>query len=142
MADISITAADVIKSNAGTAGIYVVGTNAVTQGEVVYLDSNNKIQLAIATSAATATLPLYLTLSAASPGQTCAILSADPALILGYANTNPEVYYLSSANAGKITATIGDLTTGNLVVVLAVGVTTGSASAATVNFNPMAGGTV
>jgi len=137
MADLSITAADVLSSQPGSAQTGQAGVN-VTQGQVVYnntASSPNLLYLASASSSASA-IVAGIAVNAGDTGQPLQYIPFDPALILGAAGSAGEVIYLSQ-NAGNITATAGDVTGSSYLVVLGQCITSGTASTAVWNFRPL-----
>lgn len=121
MADLSITAASVVKGAnasvvAGTAGA------TITAGKTVYLDpSDSKYKLADANASATTAALAGVALNGASDGQPISVLTGGN-LNPGATVTVGEIYVLS-ATAGGI-APEADLATGHYVAVLGVGTTT------------------
>lgn len=118
MADLSITAANVV---AGTGATVVRGYAgaAITAGQTVYLDTvNNEYLLADADSGtAAAKVPSGIALNGAADGQPLAVLTAGP-VTLGSILTEGVSYYLS-ATAGGI-APYADLGSGDDVVHLGI----------------------
>ena len=117
MADISITAANVVKgSNAvvepGTAGA------TITAGQVVYKDaSDGKYKLADADSAtAAAKAPRGIALNGASNNQPLSILRSGD-ITIGATLTAGTAYYLSPTTAGGI-CPLADVASGDDVVLL------------------------
>ena len=120
MADITITAANVIaSSNAVIRREYPFGAT-VTAGQVVYLNGSNQWALAdMNAPLGTKTTDLRgIALNGGSSGQPAAVVTLDPALVIGAAVTNGTSYYLSD-NAGGISATAP--TTGDQPVFLGLG---------------------
>jgi len=116
MADISITAANVVKGSnavveAGTAGA------TITAGQVVYKDAaDGKYKLADADSAtAAAKAPRGIALNGASDGQPLSIIRSGDVTI-GATLTPGTAYYLSPV-AGGI-APLADVASGDDVVLL------------------------
>ena len=116
MADISITAANVVKGSnavveAGTAGA------TITAGQVVYKDAaDGRYKLADADSAtAAAKAPRGIALNGASDGQPLSIIRSGDVTI-GATLTAGTAYYLSPV-AGGI-APLGDVLSGDDVVLI------------------------
>lgn len=116
MADISITAANVVKGSnavveAGTAGA------AITAGQVVYKDAaDGKYKLADADGAtAAAKAPRGIALNGASDGQPLSIIRSGDVSIGG--TLVPGTAYYVSPNPGGI-APVGDVLAGDNVVLL------------------------
>lgn len=99
MADLSITAANVLKDNGaetehGTAGA------AVSAGQTVYRDANGKYQLADSNSATVAArTPRGITLHAAAANQPLAIHKEGP-ITIGATLTAGVAYYQSDTPGG------------------------------------------
>lgn len=117
MADISITAANVVKGSnavveAGTAGA------TITAGQVVYKDaSDGKYKLADADSAtAAAKAPRGIALNGASNNQPLSILRSGD-ITIGATLTPGTAYYLSPTTAGGI-CPLADVASGDDVVLL------------------------
>lgn len=122
MADISITAASVLKT-ANTSIREGLAGATVTAGQPVYKDSNddNALKPAIATSAA-AGQAVGVALHGAADGQplryaTAGNVTYNAVLAAG------QVYCVSAAAAGGI-APVADMTTGNFVSILGVATST------------------
>lgn len=116
MADLSITAANVIagsgaKKTLGTAGA------TITAGKAVYLDSaDNKYKLADCDSAiAAARSPAGIALNGASDGQPLVVLEEGP-ITIGATMDDGIAYYLSP-NPGGI-CPVADILAGDYSVVL------------------------
>ena len=117
MADISITAANVVKGSnavveAGTAGA------TITAGQVVYKDAaDGKYKLADADSAtAAAKAPRGIALNGASNNQPLSIIRSGDVTI-GATLTPGTAYYLSPTTAGGI-CPLADVASGDDVVLL------------------------
>lgn len=117
MADISITAANVVKGSnavveAGTAGA------TITAGQVVYKDAaDGKYKLADADSAtAAAKAPRGIALNGASNNQPLSILRSGD-ITIGATLTAGTAYYLSPTTAGGI-CPLADVASGDDVVLL------------------------
>ena len=135
MADISITAANVIASNGANGG--GIAGETITQGQVLYVDSTDsgRLKKADANASAATKVPVGIALNAASAGQPVQYSNLDPSLTVGATLNIGDVLYLSNT-AGGITATYGDLSSGSAVIVLGVMTTTTLA-----NFKITIGGT-
>ncbi len=137
MADQTVVAANVAKSNTADYNSFYPAGATITQGQLVYLDANNRWQLADSDAAATGnakTDTRGITLAAGSNGQLITVVTRDTALNPGFTVTNGVAYW-SSPNAGNVSNVAP--TTGNYAVFLGVG-----ASTTTINFNPTASGVV
>lgn len=122
MADLSITAANVVagsgaKIRSGTAGA------TITAGQPVYFDTaDSKYKLADCDSATVAARsPAGISLHAASNGQPLAIISSGPVTI-GAALTAGTTYYLSPV-AGGI-APLADILTGDYPTIIGIATST------------------
>tara|TARA_B100000927_G_scaffold278638_1_gene261494 strand:- start:194 stop:610 length:417 start_codon:yes stop_codon:yes gene_type:complete len=116
MADLSITAANVIAAAGATLKSGTAGAT-VTAGQVVYLDtSDSKFKVADATDA-NAYAAYGVALNGASNGQPIDVCVKSNDLDIGATLTVGEVYVLSES--GGI-APVGDLTTGDYAVVIGV----------------------
>lgn len=118
MADLTITAANVVPDSGARVARGYAG-EAITAGDVVYLDTvNNEYLLADADSAtAAANSPSGIALNGASDGQPVAVLVHGD-VTLGSVLTAGVAYYLS-ATAGGI-APYADLVSGDNVVLLGI----------------------
>lgn len=130
MADITITASDVLtsanaQSNSGVAAV------SITAGQTLYKLAAGTYGLANATGSTPVNSFAGVSLHAAATGQPINFVTNDPAFVFGGAATAGEVVYLSPNNAGGITGTFGDLSTGNTIIVLGVCITGGAAGTAT-----------
>lgn len=120
MADLSITAANVLKdgsagTTSGTAGVTILA------GEALYLDSvTNTLKLAVATSAAAAAF-VGIALHGAAAGQPITYITGG-LLTIGATVALGQVYCVS-ATAGKI-CPYGDLVSTNFVSIIGIPTTT------------------
>lgn len=122
MADLSITAASVVKG-AGAAVTHGTAGATITAGQVVYLDSaDNEYKLADADSAtAGVRSPVGIALHGASDGQPLAICTSGP-LTIGATLTAGVAYYLSATPGGI--APVADLSTGDYPVIMGIATST------------------
>lgn len=133
MADISITAANVIPSaqaikRDGTAGA------TITQGQLLYYDNTaGTMKLADSNGAGDLHVVAGIALNAAAAGQPVKYATSDPALVIGATVAIGDVL-VASATPGGI-APAADLATGYFATVLGVAI-----SVTAVNFNPTAAG--
>jgi hypothetical protein len=122
MADLTITAASVLK---GSGSSTVVGTAgaSVTAGQVVYLDSaTGTYKLADCNSGtAGARSPAGIALHAASSGQPLVVLTGGP-ITIGAALTAGVAYYLSGTPGGI--RPVADNTTGDYPVIVGIATST------------------
>lgn len=135
MSDLSITAANVAASN--TAIIerrYPFGAT-VTQGQVVYLDSNNRWQLGDASAVTGNNVEdkRGVALVSGANGQPAVVCVKDTDFTPGATLSNGAVYAVST-NAGNI-ADIADITSGNYPVFVGI-----AKSTSKLNLNPTAAG--
>lgn len=132
MADISITAANVLMSASGSKKDGIAG-EAITAGKALYLDAaDKKLKLADA-NASTKTNVCGIALNDAGVGQPVAYCVADEELTIG-GTVAANAIVILSATAGGI-APIADATTGWETVILGIGVGSNKISC---NFqNPM-----
>ena len=116
MADLTITAANVL--SAGTSFSRATAGVALTQGEVIYLDSadGNLAKLADASAAATATIAGIVVTEAAAAQPVLYVKTG--AITIGDTVATGTVYVVS-ATAGKI-APIADLSSTEIVSVLGI----------------------
>jgi len=121
MADVSITAANVLASsgaarNTGTAG------ETITQGMPVYVKaSDGKIYKAVKTSAAAAAA-VGIALNSAALNQPVTYVTEDDDFTPGFTTAAGTSYFVGAA-AGGISAA-GDLATGNFATFLMIGIST------------------
>lgn len=137
MADISITAANVLASaNAVIRREYTAGAT-ITAGQVVYLNSSNQWALVDSDAASTGNGVSDLrgiALNGASSGQPLAVVTSDTSFTVGGTLVNGTTYY-SSRTAGGITATLP--TTGDYPTILGVAISTTK-----INLQPVASGVI
>jgi hypothetical protein len=146
MADISITAANVLASSGATPLAGIAGT-VLTQGQASYYDATTGTwktitALAAAALSTLATLQFGIALQSVSIGQPVLIAIKDPSFTYGANVASGSRVYVSAANAGGLTITSGDITTGDAVILM--GVVTGAtgATSTTMNLNPTIGGII
>lgn len=115
MADLSITAANVIAAAGAITSVGVAGA-AITAGDVVYRDaSDDKYKLADADSLPAGVTKVYMALNGAADGQPITVLKSGD-VALGALLTAGSRYYLSGT-AGGI-APEADLASGDAVILL------------------------
>lgn len=141
MADITITAANVLPSSSATIEYGVAGAT-ITQGQALYIDTadSNKLKLADCDATSPANVFAGISLNAASAGQKVAYCSKDlGGFTIGATVAAGDDIYLSptTSPAGRITATRADLSSGDTVVHLGVMLTT-----TTLKLNPTTGGVI
>lgn len=121
MADLSITAANVVK---GTGSSVTTGTAgaSITAGQTVYLDSASGTYKLAKSNLAGAHPATGIALHASLSGQPLQVLTGGP-INLGAVLTAGTAYYLSGASAGGI-CPVADLATGMTPVVLGIATST------------------
>jgi hypothetical protein len=122
MADITITAANVLSTTSPLQGI---AGAAIAQGDVLYKDTadGNKLKLADANGAAATRIVEGIAVNAAAANQPVNYVKFDTNMTIGGTTVAGTVYVLSE-NEGKI-APIGDVTTAaSTIAVLGVGLPT------------------
>jgi hypothetical protein len=126
MADITVTAANVVASNAAKRGNGVAGAT-ITAGQAVYKDAadSSKLKLADANASAASADPVGIALHGASSGQPLQYVEEDPDFTPGATLTTGAVYVLSGTPGGI--APVADLTTGWYPNVLMVAKSTSKA---------------
>lgn len=118
MADLTITAANVLPSGTGNA-VMVIAEVAITQGQPIYIDSaTGTAKLAIATSLAGAAA-VGIALNSAAAGQYVTYQKAG-AITIGATVAAGTAYYVSGT-AGKICPE-ADLGSGKYVTLLGFGI--------------------
>jgi len=129
MADLSITAANVVRENGGKSRDGVAGAT-VTAGQVVYLDeADGTWKLADCDAAAALRSPGGIALNGASAGQPLKVHTEGP-ITIGAVLTPGIAYYLSATPGGI--APVADLLAGDYPTI--VGIAT-SASVLDVKFH-------
>lgn len=122
MADISITAANVVAGGGARISVGLAGAT-ITAGQVVYLDtSTNTYKLADCDSAtAAARSPAGIALNGASANQPLDVLTAGP-ITIGGTLTAGTAYYLSGT-AGGI-CPVADLGSGDYPTIIGIATST------------------
>lgn len=121
MADISITAANVVAGSGATKQNGTAGAT-ITAGQAVYKDSSNKFQLADANSATEiARRAIGIALHGASNNQPLTILTAG-LITIGGTLTAGVAYYLSDTPGGI--CPVADIGSGEYVCLLGIATTT------------------
>ena len=125
MADIVITPAGVqCSTNAIKKQGVVAAATTITQGQTVYITSSNTLGLADSDASSPANIPVGIAISAGSPGQTITYVTEDPSFTPGGTLVMASGAVWQSDTAGGITATVGDLESGDTLTVLGVPLTT------------------
>lgn len=113
MADLSITAANVVKGTGSTIERVTSGAT-ITAGQLVYLDSADSDKAKLAQGNAAGTSTVYgISLHAALANQPLTVLTAGPCNV-GATLAVGQTYVLSAAAAGGI-APVSDVSTGEYV---------------------------
>lgn len=118
MADVTITAANVVKSSGGKVKVGTAGAT-ITAGQALYADSSDsgKLKLAKATSVAESDV-VGIALHGASSGQPVTYLEQDDDFVAGGTLVVGQAYVLSATGGGV--APITDLVSTNYVTILGV----------------------
>lgn len=137
MSDIVITAANVLKSSAGSAPVGVAGAT-ITAGQALYIDTadSNKLKLADADGTSPVNSFAGIALHGALAGQPISYLTSDTSFTFGGTVNAGDTIWLSDTPGG-ITKTFSDLESGDKVIVLGVALTT-----TTMILSPVVGGTI
>lgn len=116
MADITLTAANVLAGSNATTNLGTAGAT-ITAGQVVYFDDTTKTYKLADTDSATAAVrsPVGIALNGASSGQPLMVLT-DGDITLGAVLTAGVAYYLSG-NPGGI-CPVADVASGDYPVIL------------------------
>ena len=133
MADISITAASVLKSANGQPIPATCG-QAITAGQAIYVDTGNVLKLSDANGAAAARTCAGIALNGGATGQPASYVRSDAAFVLGGTGTSGLPAFVSETPGG-ITMTPADVTTGSTGILLGIFNTDG-----TLNLSPVVGG--
>jgi hypothetical protein len=121
MADITITASNVLAASAASTGSIVSGTSTLTAGMAVYRDTSDSNQYKACDANASGTASCDgLMLNSADDGQPSKVIT-DGTLTVGAGVTVGEVYCVSP-NPGRI-CPHSDLASGEYVTVIGVGLT-------------------
>ena len=117
MADLSITAANVLQTS-GTSVSSGVAATAITRGQYVYILANSTIGLADANAATPANSCAGCSLVDVSAGQTCFYVANDATFTPGFSASAGDTIWLASDNAGACTKTYADVASGSTIIVL------------------------
>lgn len=138
MADISIVAANVLKSSTGLSSIGIAGAT-ITAGQTVYIDTSdsNKIKLADADGTAPAYTFAGIAQNSATAGQPISYCTSDTGgFTIGATLSIGDTIWLSP-NPGGLTKTFADFGSTDRITVVGTMVTT-----TTMNLTPIVGGTI
>lgn len=136
MADLSITAASVLKSASGTQSIgTIAAATTVTAGKALYQLANGTYGLADSNGSSPANTFAGIALTGGGAGQPVLFCGADAGgFTLGATVTVGATIYLSNT-AGGLTETYADVASSSTVIAVGVAVT-----ASTINLTPVVGG--
>lgn len=132
MADISITAANVIPS-ANAKIVRKAAAETITAGQAVYLNTSGLVAKADANLSAAASTVYGIAANGGGAGQLINVVKEDPALVIGATVAIGDILILS-ATAGGI-AQAADLASGHYGTVLGIAISTTA-----INFKPIAAG--
>ena len=135
MADISITAANVLRSATSvptSVGIIAAGVT-VTQGQALYQLANGTYGLADSNASSPANSFAGISLTAGSPGQPVLFCNSDTAFVTGGTLVFGQVYV--SNTPGALTQSLSDLATGSTMLSIGAVNTDG-----TLKLSPVVGG--
>jgi len=137
MADITITAANVVKSSSGITAVGTAGAT-ITAGQALYIDTadSNKLKLADADGTSPVNAFAGIALHASLANQPIVYLVSDPVFTFGGTVLAGDTIWLADT-AGGITKTFAELETGDKVTVLGVALST-----TTMILSPVVGGTI
>lgn len=137
MADIVITAANVLASSSATRVIGTAGAT-ITAGQSLYVDTadSNKLKLADSDGTSPANVFAGISLHASLANQPIIYVTADPSFTFGGTVLAGDTVWLADT-AGGVTKTFSDLEAGDTIVCLGVALTT-----TTMNLNPTVGGVI
>lgn len=132
MADLAVTAANVLQSSSATLTQGIAGAS-ITVGQTAYVDASGRYQPANALTSVLVAKAVGICVSGSSAaGQPVVICTRDPVFTPGFTSTIGTPIYQSGATAGNMTATAADIaTTGYFNTVMGIMVTT-----TTMNLNP------
>ena len=133
MADISITAANVLKSSNGVI-LRATSAATITAGSIIYQLADLTVGLADSNGTTPANSVFGVAINGATSGQPVNYVATDTGLTFGGTTTVGLVLYLSNT-PGAVTSTYADLASGSTVIALGV-----ATSSTVVNFNPTTGG--
>lgn len=134
MADLSVTPAQVIPSANVSAQRATAGATIVA-GDIVYKDSNGRLQLSDADGATVAQAVTGMAVCGGAAGQPVSYVTEDDDITIGDNCVEGEIYVLSGT-AGKM-CPAADLAANDKSIFLGAGKAGGK-----MNFRPVAGGTV
>ena len=133
MADLSITAANVLQSS-GTSVSSGVASTAITRGQYVYVLANGTIGLADSNGTTPANSIAGCAIADIATGQTCFYVASDSGFTPGFSATAGDTIWLSDT-PGAATKTYADIASGSTVIPLGV-----MTSSTVMKFSPIVGG--
>lgn len=129
MADLSVTAANVLQSS-GTTVSSGVSAVAINRGQYIYIKTDGTIALADSNGTTPANTCAGVCIADVSTGQTCFYAASDAVFTPGFTAVAGDPIYLSNT-AGGATKTYADIVSGSTVIVLG-----GMLTSTTMNFDP------
>lgn len=133
MADLSITAANVLQTS-GTSVSSGVASTAITRGQYVYVLANGTIGLADSNGTSPANSVAGCAIADVSTSQTCFYVASDATFTPGFSATAGDTIWLSDT-PGACTKTYADIASGSTVIPLGV-----MTSSTVMRFSPLVGG--
>jgi len=134
MADLAITAANVLKSSNGTIAV-LTAAGAITRGQYIYTLANNTAGLADSNGTTPANTVTGVALADVGAGQPVPYVPTDTALTTGFTASAAGVTIYLSNTPGAATETYADIASGSTVIILGSMLTT-----TTMKFTPLIGG--
>lgn len=124
MADISVTAGSVVAATSPVPVIFNgVAGGTITAGQAIYIDTNNLVQLADAVTSLVTATAVGVSLNGGAAGQPIAYQKSG-LITIGATVVKGAIALTSGNNAGGITITAADLTTGWYTQVLGICINT------------------
>lgn len=133
MADLSITAANVLQSS-GTSVTPGIAATAITRGQYVYVLANGTIGLADSNGSTPANTIAGCSVVDVATGQTCFYVATDSAFTPGFSAVAGDTIWLSDT-PGACTKTYADIASGSTVIPLGV-----MTSSTVMKLSPLTGG--
>jgi hypothetical protein len=133
MADLSVTAANVLQSS-GTSVSSGVASTAITRGQYVYVLANGTIGLADSNGASPANSVAGCCLADVATSQTCFYVAVDSGFTPGFTVLAGDTIWLSNT-PGACTKTYADVAAGSTVIPLGV-----MTSTTVMRLSPLVGG--
>jgi hypothetical protein len=134
MADLAVTAANVLKSSNGTIAVLTAAT-AITRGQYIYTLAAGTAGLADSNGTTPANTITGIALADVGTGQPVPYVPTDTALTTGFTASAAGVTVYLSNTPGGATETYADIASGSTVIIL------GNMTSTTVmKFSPLVGG--